>query len=1090
MWKTRGMQLHCTTGVIGGDYIVSSAANAPLDRRCTFPKSSRSIPNAIPLEFFAMLSDEPEEAWAFVEKDADDASEAFANASMLHLKQGQPRQALQSIRISCSYLALRTIARLGIGPTPIDRIPVSEGPQAMRTFADDHADVINLHPTMKEAETNLALAYHDADGTTRVEPRQIPSTVTETLHGIFYGNTVLPCDCRPRAENVWTTPDHTCALRLNGEWDNLGDQRHLHFDSIIALDEGYTWNHIQFQIPRTILTVPQELRPREQALDGLPLNDFCEILHLEQPNLSTPLRLEYPTVYELWPVFVKDSPANQRPTTVAEALRGNLLSARSKIHLAFVLSKSFWQFYRSNWMHSVWSFETLLLPPQAESFRTLNLEAEAPYLRICGIPEDRPRPFEHEETVPLGERRRMHPYPYLMNLCLLLVLLCDTESPSPAELENPNAVYYFCANRIQHLRSDWPSIELSEPYRQRYKKIVQYCLPQPGQRIGLGIQDRHQMLMDNVYDQQKVEAGFKVLLKISGAWKLFMYRPSSVNWLEDLTNSQLHSQVLRRYKATTVVRPKIAVIDTGYDPTASFLRNPQKNRLSPNYVPGHVKYHWKDFWGKSPGPLDTDGHGTSMLSLLMRIAPFADICVARIAGTDKDIQLANSAMSQQRLADAIGWAVEVHEADIISLSLGWEHEYTFEDKYVVRDAISRAISARGQKILFFASASNFGGAGHELFPARVSQVFSIRSADALGKHSYFNASLPEEEGTKVYGTLGEGVPAAQMGRTEQLISRTGTSPATAVAAALATLLVGHINLSSSKTAWAYLKTRDGFQRLMHELSTEPEARKRFLTLENVFNNLADLDILLDKDPISKLNPTPSIITGSGYGKGKKEHEGHASVKLDLSAKIYEVFGGQAEARSSNSLRTIYEFDKIVAKYFQTNLTKADAKKLRDTDAEVKGALSRGPVYVISGLKIAKGLKYSNKRTEDIGGSMGAYGRVTKDASVKADLEGDKGGEDLENYTVIGDTILAYRLHIIKKEGFRWLGERDLEVKTLDPGAAGFMNRNETLSEKDVDIEEVTAKDAKYFAEDEEYGNVEEIKLKDGEEDWSLLSIHQ
>ncbi|EUC29751.1 hypothetical protein COCCADRAFT_8094 [Bipolaris zeicola 26-R-13] len=275
-----------------------------------------------------------------------------------------------------------------------------------------------------------------------------------------------------------------------------------------------------------------------------------------------------------------------------------------------------------------------------------------------------------------------------------------------------------------------------------------------------------------------------------------------------------------------------------------------------------------------------------------------------------------------------------------------------------------------------------------------------------------------------------------------------------------------------------------------------EGRKFFFKSPDVEYNLEGpiqigniiTDMKNPQDPISMLHPMPTIIKGPGYDKGKKTHEGHSSVKLSLSAKIYELFGGQAEARSKKSLQTKYEFDEIESLYLQKNPTRADAKRLRDDDAEVRGALNRGPVYVATGLKIAKGLRYSNIRMTNKGGSLEAQGRVANEASVGGSLEAEKGGEDLENYTVKGDTILAYRLHIIKKESWRWLGEQDLEVKSQEAGEGGFMNHDEQAGERSVIIEEVNLKDARYFAEDEEYGDVEETCLEDGEEEWFLLSI--
>jgi hypothetical protein len=105
------------------------------------------------------------------------------------------------------------------------------------------------------------------------------------------------------------------------------------------------------------------------------------------------------------------------------------------------------------------------------------------------------------------------------------------------------------------------------------------------------------------------------------------------------------------------------------------------------------------------------------------------------------------------------------------------------------------------------------------------------------------------------------------------------------------------------------------------------------------------DMTLPQDPITSLDPLSKIIPGSGYSKGKMESEQHASVSAGLSAKLYDVFGGQAEAKTSRSLKTIYAFDKVSAWYLEKNPTAADAEKFREKDDEFKNALRNGPVYM-------------------------------------------------------------------------------------------------------------------------------------------------
>jgi len=103
------------------------------------------------------------------------------------------------------------------------------------------------------------------------------------------------------------------------------------------------------------------------------------------------------------------------------------------------------------------------------------------------------------------------------------------------------------------------------------------------------------------------------------------------------------------------------------------------------------------------------------------------------------------------------------------------------------------------------------------------------------------------------------------------------------------------------------------------------------------------DMTLPQDPITFFDPLAKIISGSGYGEGKIESENHASFNASLSAKIYDLFGGQAEAKTSSSLKTIYTFDKVSARYLESNPTAAEAREFRKKNTEFKNALRNGPV---------------------------------------------------------------------------------------------------------------------------------------------------
>lgn len=82
-------------------------------------------------------------------------------------------------------------------------------------------------------------------------------------------------------------------------------------------------------------------------------------------------------------------------------------------------------------------------------------------------------------------------------------------------------------------------------------------------------------------------------------------------------------------------RIRITILDTGYDEKLLSPEHWQKKRLKIN----NERYRWRDFWELEPKstPVDEDGHGTSMLSLFMKICPSADVFVARVARFRDDL---------------------------------------------------------------------------------------------------------------------------------------------------------------------------------------------------------------------------------------------------------------------------------------------------------------------------------------------------------------------------------------------------------------------------------------------------------------------
>jgi len=168
------------------------------------------------------------------------------------------------------------------------------------------------------------------------------------------------------------------------------------------------------------------------------------------------------------------------------------------------------------------------------------------------------------------------------------------------------------------------------------------------------------------------------------------------------------------------------------------------------------------------------------------------------------------------------------------MSLGWEAEPQLHDgSLVISNAISEVLGRQNQMVLFFAATSNDGSRSHDFYPANHKHVFSIRATNADGRHQGPNAALPES-GEAVFGTLGNEVPTASIRKTAQETPRSGSSPATAIAAGLAAVLIGYITVNERHQNWKNIRTHRGFEQLLYKVTKAPDERKRFFTLENFY----------------------------------------------------------------------------------------------------------------------------------------------------------------------------------------------------------------------------------------------------------------
>ncbi|EOA90523.1 uncharacterized protein SETTUDRAFT_25785 [Exserohilum turcica Et28A] len=547
---------------------------------------------------------------------------------------------------------------------------------------------------------------------------------------------------------------------------------------------------------------------------------------------------------------------------LATALDENMISPKHKVFLAFALSKAFWQYYESDWMKVEWSSDTVQL------LQTASLDSKAPFLRV--IPAHlRGETFsEHESETMSGQSTHLHPYPYIFNLGLLLFQLgsadcreiqISADAENLSGIEKNNRLLLYCCKEIVS-GQDWPTLAIPAQHKTKFQRAVKTCFPIDSPSFkdlfenSPDVSARRLILKNHVVDpllelyqdmadieeaeiwlQRSTRVGKSTVLQTGTGSNKTLKTQSDLasDWLNSMSSSWLHTHVTE--KLERMKRPKIAIIDTGFDDETIVTHwRDRKLQKRLNMLPkGKAECNWKDFWQPKTIPLDIDGHGTAMLSIVHRVAPFADICVARIAGGDEDLKQ-DAIKTSQNLAKAIRWAVEEQDADIVSLSLGWEQEPCHEEERIVSNAISSALAKRNRNVLIFAAASNLGGGMTELFPAYLPEVISVRAVNTEGQNPGFNPSLPKGA-VKVFGTLGVEVPARQR-HGSGYINHNGTSVATAIMAGIAAIIIGYININMDNTekrkSWLNIRTPEGFQRLLHQLSTESQPRQLFMTLKH------------------------------------------------------------------------------------------------------------------------------------------------------------------------------------------------------------------------------------------------------------------
>ena len=168
---------------------------------------------------------------------------------------------------------------------------------------------------------------------------------------------------------------------------------------------------------------------------------------------------------------------------------------------------------------------------------------------------------------------------------------------------------------------------------------------------------------------------------------------------------------------------------------------------------------------------------------------------------------------------------------------------------------------------------------------------------------------------------------------------------------------------------------------------------------------------------------------------------------------------------TEELWTKYSMTENETRYFDPNDEEITARIKSEEGSKVRAAINAGlagirPVYMITGLKIAKGFSLETSINSSHSSSAGVSAPITPETgvSVGAELEGSINREDRTSFRIGKgtDIIFAYQVHLISTKGW-WQKTYEARVHSKD----GFLGKTEEDVSDALEATEATKEDLEF-----------------------------
>ncbi|KAK4444754.1 hypothetical protein QBC34DRAFT_474219 [Podospora aff. communis PSN243] len=260
-------------------------------------------------------------------------------------------------------------------------------------------------------------------------------------------------------------------------------------------------------------------------------------------------------------------------------------------------------------------------------------------------------------------------------------------------------------------------------------------------------------------------------------------------------------------------------------------------------------------------------------------------------------------------------------------------------------------------------------------------------------------------------------------------------------------------------------------------------------LRDPFDPTAHLSRLPPSTPSSPTNTTTTTTTHTDLDATFTTTTSHT-----LQTSLFAKFLGLAQARASGGIdrdqSQSYTTDRLETQYFTHTPTPTDVTERLNhpavTAAMHAGVYRKSPVYMITGLKIARGLKVeiSRGKGSNVGVGVGAP-VAASGVEVGAEVDASRREDVQSAYRTEVDVIFAYQLHVISRGGWRGKGEVGVRRYVTD---AAFLEEEEEGKVVEEGVEVEAAGEGAIRVADEEMEVGVEVVEEDGEECVCLVPL--